>query len=177
MSGSRRRRGNAVIEFTLVGIPTMLMLICIFEVSRGMWLYQTLGNCVREGTRTAIVRGYNCETGFNNCKLTIGQIALAMQEMGAGLDQGQLLITMQNMSAGGNTVISTAGDGERTLAAHLADATVWPAGVGSVMNNDIRIIAKYPFRTPLVFFWPGSAPSRFQGIFWLSADSRDKIQF
>jgi hypothetical protein len=40
MTGRRQRQcgGNALIEFTLVGIPMMFVVISIFQVALGMWL-------------------------------------------------------------------------------------------------------------------------------------------
>ena len=54
-----KRRGNSMIEFTLVGIPLMFVLISIVELSRGMWIYHTLAHAVKEGTRYTAVRGQN----------------------------------------------------------------------------------------------------------------------
>ena len=34
--------GQSLVEFTLVGIPLIFVLISVFEISRGMWMYHTL---------------------------------------------------------------------------------------------------------------------------------------
>lgn len=62
-----RRGGNAMIEFVLVGIPLIFVLISIFEMARGMWLYHTLAYSVKEGVRYTIVHGQNCATAPNSC--------------------------------------------------------------------------------------------------------------
>ena len=62
----RSRAGQAMVEFTFVGIPLMFTLISIFEVSRGMWIYHTLAYSVKNGVRFASVHGINCV----NCTAT-----------------------------------------------------------------------------------------------------------
>ena len=56
--GSRRKRlGQTLVEFTFVGIPIIFVLISVFEMSRGMWMYHTLAYSVKQGVRFAIVHG------------------------------------------------------------------------------------------------------------------------
>ena len=62
---NKRQRGQSLIEFTFVGIPVIFTLICIFEISRGMWIYGTLNHAVKEGVRYAIVHGINCSKNTN----------------------------------------------------------------------------------------------------------------
>ena len=45
----RAQRGATTIEMTLVGIPIIFLLISTFEISRGMWMYNTAATAVREG--------------------------------------------------------------------------------------------------------------------------------
>ena len=71
----RKRLGQSLVEFTFVGIPIIFILISVFEVSRGMWIYQTLAHSVKNGTRYASVHGINCvSTSFNsnNCTVNMG---------------------------------------------------------------------------------------------------------
>ena len=50
-------KGSSMVEFALVGIPLIFILISIFEISRGMWMYETVAHAVREGARYAAVHG------------------------------------------------------------------------------------------------------------------------
>ena len=56
----RRRRGATMLEMTLVGIPTIFILISIFEISRGIWMYETLAYAAKAGVRFASVHGADC---------------------------------------------------------------------------------------------------------------------
>ena len=40
-----------MVEMTMVGIPLIFMLLAIFEMSRGMWMYHTLSYAVKNGVR------------------------------------------------------------------------------------------------------------------------------
>jgi len=67
--------GQSLVEFTLVGIPLIFVLVSVFEVSRGMWIYHTLAHAVRDGVRYASVHGYNCTNNNNTCTVTMNQVA------------------------------------------------------------------------------------------------------
>src|SRR5712691_796245 len=87
-SSKSRRRGQAMLEFTFVGIPIMFVLISIFEISRGMWVYHTLANSVKAGVRYAVVHGQNCGQNGNTCQVHISDIAQKIRDAGVGLDTG-----------------------------------------------------------------------------------------
>src|SRR5690348_5890025 len=70
MTRRNRERGNAMIEMTLVGIPIIFILISVFEMSRGMWIYSTLSYAAREGTRYVSVHGQDCQTLPDTCGIT-----------------------------------------------------------------------------------------------------------
>ena len=179
---NRGRHGNTLIEFTLVGIPLVFVLISIFEISRGMWVYNTLAHAVREGVRYAIVNGPNCRsssnwcvqpTGSTNGSTTIGDVAIRIRTQGTGMDPNLLRLEMKWAS---NTQVSIIAP-ENTLAALTSNGTLFPPSTSVMRIDDVWITGKYPFRSALAMFWPGAAPVRFQPVIWMSADSRDKIQF
>ena len=65
---SRRRRGQALVEFALVVPWFFLLLLGIIEAGRFIFYYEVLHNATREGARYAIVNGANvdpigCPTG------------------------------------------------------------------------------------------------------------------
>ena len=68
MFGRGKRRGNAAVEFALVGIPVIFTLISVEEISRGMWMYDTLASTVARTARYISVRGQDCAC------LNLGQI-------------------------------------------------------------------------------------------------------
>jgi len=179
MTGRRARRGNAVIEFTLVGIPIIFVLISIFELARGIWIYHTLAHAIKEGTRYAVVHGNNCVAAPNTCAATIQMIAARIRDAGVGLEPGQLRLTF---------ISSTRTIAENTLTAYLANTQCWPihatcacgpaaCDAGGSAGMDLTITGTYPFQSAIVMFWPGAGGGINFGTYVLPAASTDRIQF
>lgn len=55
----RQERGQAVMEFALVGIVFFILVFGMIDVGRAVWNYNTLSEAARAGTRYAIVHGVN----------------------------------------------------------------------------------------------------------------------
>ena len=85
MRKSQRQRGVALVEFTIAGIPSMILLISTFSLAMGMWNYHTLAYAVHEGTRYVSVKGKNCTLPGNTCAVSVGTIAQKIGALGIGL--------------------------------------------------------------------------------------------
>jgi hypothetical protein len=176
--GNRGRRGNTVIEFTLVGIPVIFLLISIFEMSRGMWLYHTLAYSLKEGVRFSIVHGNNCNLEPNNCAVKVREIAERIRYYAVGLPPNE--ITNVTFATSSRTLPAYA-----TLADALSDDTYFPAGApggledpgGDRFMSYVEISAAYPFRSAIAMFWPGAGRGINLGTFTLPASSRETIQY
>lgn len=173
MKPARNQRGNALIEFTLIGIPLIFILISIFEISRGMWVYHTLAHAVREGTRYAIVHGTNCwpvpgDPTSNSCQVTLGQVARRIQDAGVGLMPDDLNLTF---SANGSAMPPC------RLSDCVANSAFWPPDALNVPKMLIGIKGTYPFRSAISMFWPGAGKGIVFGQFTFPATSQDEIQF
>jgi Flp pilus assembly protein TadG len=175
-SGSNRR-GQSLIEFTFVGIPMIFVLISIFEISRGMWMYHTLAYAVKEGVRFAIVHGQNCDPAFggNNCRVnlgpatTVGTVSWVIRQAGVGLDPKATTLTF---TAPGNATTTCTLDASTTP----CPASFWPLSPGNGVGQTIRIDIATPFRSAIAMLWPGSKPISFAvGVF--GASSSDYVQF
>src|SRR5262245_42059087 len=106
LMGNKRRaqtRGNALIEFTLVGIPLVCVLISTFELSRGMWSYQTLAHAVKACVRYSVVHGQNCANTPNDCTVTISQITNVIQSAGVGLTPDSVTLTFTDANGTATT--------------------------------------------------------------------------
>jgi len=147
--GTRCRTGQSLIEFTFVGIPLMFVLISIFEISRGMWVYHTLAHATKVAARYSIVHGQNCVApATNTCAVTIGNIAQIFKDAGVGLNEATT--TMNFISQGGTTTC--------TLSACLGNSTQWPPAGGNAPTQVITIEAVTPFKSAIALFWPGASP-------------------
>ncbi|HSB14661.1 MAG TPA: TadE/TadG family type IV pilus assembly protein [Bryobacteraceae bacterium] len=163
-----KRRGDVMLEFTLVGIPLIFILISVVEMARGMWTYHTLAHAVKEGTRYAIVHGYNCSLAPNNCQVTVAQIAQRVREAGVGLMPNELRIELRSE---GDTVLCS------TLDNCLTNNNFWPVYPNSQIGQRVTINGTYPFRSAIAMFWPGAGGGMNFGTFLLPASSTETIQF
>jgi Flp pilus assembly protein TadG len=177
----RKRLGQTLVEFTFVGIPMLFVLISIFEISRGMWIYHTLSYSVKAGIRYAIVHGINCATTTdnpNNCLVqmgpatTAGTIAYVIRQAGIGLDPATTTITF--FSVGSASTSCTLASSSCTGVWPPYDATGATSldAVGSLVRIDITT----PFKSALAMLWPGAKPVSFASG-TLGATSQDYIQF
>lgn len=179
------RRGQSLIEFTFVGIPMIFVLISIFEISRGMWIYHTLAYSVKVGVRYASVHGYNCGLSPNTCPVTMGplssngadcayetsapspapSIATVIWCAGTGLDP--TTTELRFTDASGTTT---------TCLLNACAATLWPPAGSNVAGNTISIQMVTPFKSAISMFWPGAQTVSF-GVANLPASSTDTVKF
>lgn len=171
----RAQRGSTIIEFTLIGIALIFVLISIFEMSRGMWVYHTLAHVSKEATRFLIVHGLECQE-HSSCKeeATIKALAARIQYHGVGLLPEQLEVQVHRVVGAVETQVVGAGGGFRTLSSLLSDDTIWDTTVRG--GDAVHVVVRYPFRSALAMFWPGSRPVNFT-LVTLGAHSWDTIQF
>ena len=169
MTGKRRnRKGSTMLEFVLVAIPMIFILISVFEIARGMWIYHTLAYAVREGVRYATVHGSGCAAP-RTCQATIGQITSTIQSAGVGLDANAVTVTFTPASGSATT---------DTMTNQIASTTNWPPTGANAPGQNVKIALKYPFRTILAVFWVGAGrPLNDSGVFYLAASSTEPIQF
>jgi Flp pilus assembly protein TadG len=165
------RRGNSLIEFTLVGIPMVFVLISIVEMSRGMWMYHTLAYAVKEGTRYAAVHGINCQTSPNTCTIGVSDVVAKIKDSGIGLLPGDLNVTLTTQS-GAQVVCSP------ISASCLANNSQWPPSSNgdNQVGKQITITATCPFRSALAMVWPGAGSVTF-GAFTFPASSTELMEF
>ncbi|HWB83787.1 MAG TPA: TadE family protein [Bryobacteraceae bacterium] len=164
----KQRRGSSLLEFTLVGIPIIFMLLSLFEVSRGMWIYHTLAYAVRQGTHYSSLHGKGCASP-NTCQVTIGDITGVIKTAGLGLDPNAVTLTFTPASG------SATSD---TMANLLSNTTTWPPSSANVPGQHVTIAATYSFQTFLAMFWPGAGRAVMDSrAFTLGASSTEPIQF
>jgi hypothetical protein len=138
------RRGNSIIEFTLVAIPLIFALIATVYLSIGLWEYDTLGYAVRQGARYAAVKGQGCATANGNAACaTVGNIAQVVNNSAVGLPAGQMEVWLRTDS-GTQTAC-------QPLSSCLSSSTAWPPSANSdnAKGKMVTISAQYAFNYPL----------------------------
>jgi hypothetical protein len=118
------------------------------------------------------VHGVDCYLGSNSCGVNITNVATVMKTAGVGLLPTDLTVTFT----------SSAGSSETHTLQYWIDngSAAWPptspSGTNSV-GQPITIAAKYPFRSALAMFWPGTRAQQGAGLMYLPASSTDLIQY
>jgi Flp pilus assembly protein TadG len=168
-------RGGSFLEFVFVGVPLIFVLISIFEISRGIWVYNSLSHGVKEGTRFAVVHGNNCSVAPNACTVTAGQICQTILDMAPGLVPAQVV----NVRLASRTRTLTFA----TLPLCIASGTVFPSqtaptspDVGGDRGAPVTITARYQFDSALAFFWTGTSGFTF-GRLYLAASAEEPIRY
>ncbi len=93
-----RQRGQATVEFALVGIVLFILVIGAIDVGRAVWNYNTLAQATREGTRYAIVHGARSSdpSGPGSSHYTPPnsdeKVTEVIQKAAGGLDTSQLTV-------------------------------------------------------------------------------------
>lgn len=195
----QQQRGATTIEMTFVGIPLIFILISIFEISRGMWMYNTASTAVREGLRFASVHGLNCVRNPpsvpNSCdvkandivtviRMGLGNAILDSQGNsrdygptgagGAGLVPSTTIVTFTSKTVTFNCPLDGTSGGEARCAQTWPPTT--PLGE-NLVKNTISISIRTPFRSALAMFWPGAGRGMQFGTTNLWASSSDTVQF
>lgn len=163
----RKRRGSAMLEFTLAGIPVIFVLISTFEMSRGMWVYHGLAHAVNAGARFAVVRGRGCTTHGNACATTVGGVARRIAREMIALPPDRFDVRLA----------SDAGPVECSpLSACFHDGTPFPPANANSPGMNIGVTARHEFRSAMSMFWPGAGAVRI-GAVTLGAEARQRIEF
>jgi len=170
-----------MIEFTLVGIPVIFLLLSIFELSRGMWIYVTVAHSIKEAARYAIVHGNDCTIAPNNCRIQVRQIATRLNQSAVGLVPTDFT-NIQLISATRTVTCPTL---QACLDAGATGDTYWPTAapgvatvdVGSIRGADLEIRGSYRFRTSMSMFWPGAGAVGPFGLINLGANAKERIQY
>jgi Flp pilus assembly protein TadG len=182
-NGRRGTSGSALIEFTFVGIPLIFMLISIFELARGMWIYTTMAHAIKEGTRYAVVHGasfydacHKAGQPNSTCIMDLQKLAQAINNAGAGLIATDV-INVQFTANG--TAMACGGTGALDQCLTGGSGVTWdPAPYTNLaIGNTFSISAQYRFQSAISMFWPGAGSGTQFGTFNLPANSQDLIQF
>lgn len=152
-TGRRRRgsrRGATVIEFTLLGVPGLLLCMSIVMSGIDMWQFFTLSYAVAQTARFAAVHGATCAQTApttNSCLITRAQVAAYFETQALALSTASTVLTM------------TDGSGAITcnpVTSCPSDTTNFPATTNNAVGSNISINATYPISNPVFIFWPGA---------------------
>lgn len=162
-----RRRGSVMLEFALMGVPTIFLTISVAEASLAMWQYHTLEECATAGARYVITHGSDCA---GSCTITVGDIITKIVTTGVGLDSTKLSVKLVSAST------SPAGTTYNPASSYLSSTTAFPPSSDAAVGDDITVTVTYTVSNPLLMVWPGGGTISGSNT-TLGATSRQRIVF
>jgi Flp pilus assembly protein TadG len=161
------RLGNALIEFTLIGIPIIFITLSIVGVSLDMWEYHNLAYASEMTARYVTVHGATCSANGNSCTITVAKVASYFATQAMALDAAKVIVKMTDGS--GTTTCSP------VSSCYSFTSTQFPNASYNSVGSDVRITATYVLRNPLMLYWPPDVDP--DGTFTVGATSRQPILF
>lgn len=164
-----RRRGASMIEFTLVGIPAIIICTSVLTCAIDMWQLYTLSYAVDQTARYAALHGNTCSAGTNSCTITRADVATYFRNQAIALVPSS------------TTMILNDGSGAVTcnpIHSCPSSASRFPsAGHNSPTAPDmVTVQATYQLINPIFMFWPGASPVS-ATRFTVGATSRHPVVF
>lgn len=128
-TGIAGRRGQTIIEFSVVTLMTVIMLLFVVEMGRMVVVYTAVANAARAGIRYAIVHGSSRAVGttYNSAS-------------GPASNPTQVLTVINNF----------AGSGLLTLSRLVVNVT-YPGG-SNAPGQPVRITVVYPYDPLTTYF-------------------------
>ena len=123
-----REKGQAMVEFSMLGIVLFIMVFGMIDAGRAVWNYNTLSQATREGTRYAIVHGADSSdpsgpgSGYYTPPSSDVMVRQTIEKFGSGLDPGRLTV-----------------------------AAEWPDG-SNARGDSVRVTSSYEYEPMFNFF-------------------------
>jgi len=165
-SNKSTRRGNALIEFTLLGIPLTFITISIVAISVDMWEFHNLAFVTEATSRYISIHGATCAQNGNSCTITVGNVATFFQNDALALDPSKVIVTLTDGS--GSTTCNPVNSCNST-------STQFPSATYNAVGSDVTVSATYILKNPIAIFWPPDTDR--PADFTVAAKSRQRILF
>jgi hypothetical protein len=167
MAKPGNRRGSALIEFTLVGIPIIFLTISVFSISIDMWEFHELPHAVEMTARYASTHGQGCTQSGNTCGITVGGLVTYFEGQNISLLPSLVNVTFTD---GGGSIPCA------PLTGCASSSVTFPRTSYNAPGQDVTVSATYTLRNPVAIFWPSNAQGVWQA-FTVGATSRQRILF
>ncbi len=176
MRRKNSRRGSAIVEFAIVGIPLLFIWISVVQMAIGMWRYHTLQYAVKMASSYMAIHGSSCSKNGNTCSIQIQHAAAVLKNAAVGIPPNAISVTFTPY---GNDHVTPAGGSYPltcTLNNCLTNTTPFPPTGYGDPGCDIRIQATYTFQSALGMVVPGAGSVHF-GTYNFTSDTQQTILF
>jgi Flp pilus assembly protein TadG len=165
-----------MLEFVLLGVPSLFLTLSVFEASLTMWEYHTLAEAAATGARYAVTHGSDCASP-NSCAATAAQVATVIKTAVVGLDPAKVNVTLtpQTGSAIGPYTVSNCSAGNAQATGCTGNFP--PTGAAGAPPNTITVNLTYTAANPFAMFWPGAGKGMMEKAVTIGAISTQEIMF
>ena len=139
-----RRRGATLVEFTLLGIPALLLCLSIVMTSIDMWQFFMLNYAVAETARYASMHGATCSVSPNSCAIKQSDVATYFENAAFALAPASTTLKLTDNS--GTTTCNPV--------TSCSTSTQFPASGSNAVGSNIKISASYTLINPILMYWP-----------------------
>jgi hypothetical protein len=164
---NRAKKGQSLVEFTIVGIPVIFLITSVITVSVDMWQFDNLAYGAQTTARYVAMHGRSCIQDGTTCALTVADVVSYLSSRALALDPGKARVTLT--SATSSTVCNP-------LSTCSSNSAQFPIASDNGVNFDVTVTVTYPITNPITMFWPGASSVGSQ-TFNLYAMSRQRIVF
>lgn len=87
------QRGSNMVEFAIASLAFLMLLFGIIEFGRALYLYHTISNAARVGSRWAEVRGSGCASPIDHCNANSADIQTYIASVTPLIDPASLQVS------------------------------------------------------------------------------------
>jgi len=162
----RSRRGDALIEFSLLGIPMMFATISIVSTGIDMWEFHNLAFVSERTARYISMHGATCSQNGNSCTITVGNIATFFEAEGQALLSSSVIMALTDGS--GTTTCNP-------VSSCTSTSATFPNTSYNSVGSNITVKATYTLKNPIAMLWPPDMSGSHD--FTVAASSQQRILF
>jgi Flp pilus assembly protein TadG len=93
MKKSHAQRGASMVEFVIAATAFLMIIFGIFEFGRVLYIYHTVSNAARIGSRWAMVRGSSGCSVLDHCNASSSDIQTYVQSIVPIVDSNSLIVS------------------------------------------------------------------------------------
>lgn len=166
LTRSSARRGTALIEFTLLGIPLLCVTTSVMSIGLDAWQYWSLAYATDNTARYISMHGATCSQNNNVCTITTGQIASFFESQSMALSSASVDVTLTDSS--GTTTCNPVSN-------CASGSAFFPANTANSVGSDITVQATYKLTNPITMFFGNNHVTG--NDYTVGAKSKVRIQF
>ena len=135
-------------KLILMGLPSLLLTIATYEVSRMTLQYISVDDAVQSTAQYISLHGYKCYQLPTSCTMTVGNIATYIEAASPAVDASRLNVTLHTASCRSNSCTNASTVSCSPLNTCENNSSIFPPAADNALGNEIQVEAFYKTFTP-----------------------------